>query len=69
MLNNIHDNDQDYLYMIDISTSRQFEHEHHKNPVLSNKKKNLETQIKTHKVNISPILIASKKGSYALELT
>jgi hypothetical protein len=37
--------------------------------VLSNKKKNLETQIKTHKANISPILIASKKGADALELT
>jgi hypothetical protein len=34
--------------------------------VLSNKEKNLETQIKTHKANISPILIASKKGAYAL---
>jgi hypothetical protein len=35
MLNNIHDNDQDYLYLIDILTSRQFEHEHHKNPTTS----------------------------------
>jgi len=36
--------------------------------MVSNIKKNLETQIKTHKVNISPILIASKKGVSALEL-
>jgi hypothetical protein len=35
---------------------------------VSIRKKNLETQIKTHKANISPILIASKKGAYALQL-